>query len=343
MRRKISLVTALLMAALIISSIMCLSGCGIFDSSAGFNVYVKSEGEGVAGVSVQLCDDSVCMTAETDENGVAVFDTKPGEYTAHIMSVPEGYTNDPGREYTGGPGATSIQIILSKAPSVSSQPTSAAAGENPTFGENQPSGENATSGENQPSFGGLTVVETDESSATAEDDFWDAEANYDYQEGTSMYAPLTFTTMDLDNNPVNESIFSPYDVTVVNVFASWCPPCMYEMPEFAETYKELNDKGVGFVGFALFQGETLSDVEQAVEETGVTYPVLYLCPEVDRLLPGAIPCTFFVDRNGNILDITQDERIAVMGHSDDGGFPGGICGSIDKNTLYQFIANRMAR
>ncbi|MCR4722263.1 MAG: prealbumin-like fold domain-containing protein [Eubacteriales bacterium] len=62
-----------------------------------YRVIVKDEmGAGVKGVIVQLCSDQMCIMSETDDNGIAVFKGQPeGTYTVHVLSVPEGYAEDP--------------------------------------------------------------------------------------------------------------------------------------------------------------------------------------------------------------------------------------------------------
>jgi thiol-disulfide isomerase/thioredoxin len=57
---------------------------------------------------------------------------------------------------------------------------------------------------------------------------------------------------------------------VVNFFASWCTPCVTEMPEFDEVYREL-DGAVTFIG--LNYDDRADDALEIVERTGVTYPV----------------------------------------------------------------------
>ena len=46
-------------------------------------------------------------------------------------------------------------------------------------------------------------------------------------------------------------MFSDYDLTLVNVFTTWCSPCVKEIPELQELYKEMKDKGVGVAGVVL--------------------------------------------------------------------------------------------
>lgn len=130
--------------------------------------------------------------------------------------------------------------------------------------------------------------------------------------GTSV-AP--FATQDVNGNTYTQDMFKDYDLTLVNIFTTWCSPCVAEMPELEELYQKMKDKGVGVAGVVLDvlneKGEIVqSDLERArllVERTGVTYPVLL--PDstyFNGRLTGieAFPETFFVDKNGNIVGDT---------------------------------------
>ena len=90
-------------------------------------------------------------------------------------------------------------------------------------------------------------------------------------------------------------------VVVLNFWASWCPPCRFEMPDFEAAWKEYRDQGVVFVGVAVSDSE--EDARSFAEETGVTYPigldgegVTSVAYEVTSL-----PTTVFIDREGRIV------------------------------------------
>lgn len=88
---------------------------------------------------------------------------------------------------------------------------------------------------------------------------------------------------------------------VVNFFASWCPPCVREMPEFQEVFESLDGR-VAFLG--LSQDPTPQDALALVERTGVTYDVGW---DLDLEVYGAtdsiaMPTTAFVSPSGELLD-----------------------------------------
>lgn len=124
-----------------------------------------------------------------------------------------------------------------------------------------------------------------------------------------------FETTDIDGNAYTEKVFSDYDLTLVNIFTTWCSPCVKEIPELQELYKEMKDKGVGVAGVVLdTTDEKGNQDEEAVKKAGILqektkaeYP--FLIPDTTMMngrLQGisAFPETFFVDKDGNIVGDT---------------------------------------
>ncbi len=89
-------------------------------------------------------------------------------------------------------------------------------------------------------------------------------------------------------------------VVVLNFWASWCPPCRWEMPFFETMWQEYRDQGVVFVGIAM--SDTLENVKAFAEEAGVTYPVaLDTTTEIARAYEVlSLPTTFFIGKDGNV-------------------------------------------
>ena len=89
-------------------------------------------------------------------------------------------------------------------------------------------------------------------------------------------------------------------VVVLNFWASWCPPCRWEMPFFETMWQEYRDQGVVFVGIAM--SDTLENVKAFAEEAGVTYPVaLDTTTEISRAYEVlSLPTTFFIGKDGNV-------------------------------------------
>ena len=89
-------------------------------------------------------------------------------------------------------------------------------------------------------------------------------------------------------------------VVVLNFWASWCPPCRWEMPFFENMWQEYRDRDVVFVGIAM--SDTLENASAFAEEAGVTYPIaLDTTNEIVRAYEIlSLPTTFFISKDGFI-------------------------------------------
>ena len=122
----------------------------------------------------------------------------------------------------------------------------------------------------------------------------------------------TFTMEDLEGNTYTQDLFAENELTLVNLFATWCNPCVKEIPELERLHQNLKAQGVGVVGILLDgldrrgnpDPQALEAAKVLAERTGATYP--FLIPDetgMNGRLYGvdAVPETFFVDKNGNYV------------------------------------------
>jgi len=121
-------------------------------------------------------------------------------------------------------------------------------------------------------------------------------------------------TVDIDGKEFSGKDFSDYDLTMVNVFATWCSPCVQEIPDLAEIQKEMKDKGVNIVGVVTDTVDQTGENQEALEKAKLIrerskaeYP--FLIPDKSNFngrLSGiqAFPETFFVDKKGQIVGET---------------------------------------
>ena len=90
-------------------------------------------------------------------------------------------------------------------------------------------------------------------------------------------------------------------VVLVNLWATWCPPCKEEMPAFETYYNKHKDEG--FVIIAVNDGDPTPDVLQFVEDYGLTFPVwldpTYIATE-QAFKTINLPSSFVIDREGVI-------------------------------------------
>ncbi len=114
-----------------------------------------------------------------------------------------------------------------------------------------------------------------------------------------------FTLDTLDGGAVTLSAFRG-QVVVVNLWASWCPPCRAEMPAFQALYEDFAAQGLVVLGV----NTTFQDSEaQAIffaTTFGLTFPIAFdRSGEVARAYGmRALPSTFFVDAQGVIRQVT---------------------------------------
>jgi len=108
-----------------------------------------------------------------------------------------------------------------------------------------------------------------------------------------------FTLQTLDGTTVTLSELKG-QVALINIWATWCPPCRAEMPTIQATYEQYRDQG--FTVLAVDLQEEPSRVAAFMERYQLTFPALL---DVDGKVSSdyrayALPSSFFVDRDGRI-------------------------------------------
>lgn len=103
-------------------------------------------------------------------------------------------------------------------------------------------------------------------------------------------------------------------VVLLNVWATWCGPCVYEIPELQALHTKYGPRGFAVIGASVDEGDP-ADVKAFADEHKMTYPVV-LDPEgkVAGLLDASVlPTTVLIDRNGRIV---WKKIGAIMPHDD---------------------------
>ena len=123
-----------------------------------------------------------------------------------------------------------------------------------------------------------------------------------------------FKTNDLNGNTYTNSIFARSELTMINVWATWCAPCIKELPDL----QRVSDKYAGRMQLfgALFDSSDSGACESALtilEGLNISYPVLKCNAQLKKAMLdpydiNKMPTTLFIDSNGNVVDIVYNSR-----------------------------------
>lgn len=130
------------------------------------------------------------------------------------------------------------------------------------------------------------------------------------QSAADQAETISFEAVDVEGNTVTADVFSETELTMVNVWATYCRPCLQEMPGLGELAGEYESEEFQILGIISdvpesVKPETLELVAELIEKTGADYPHLLLNRSLnDSLLTDvtAVPTTFFIDKDGRVLE-----------------------------------------
>ncbi|WP_312636277.1 rhodanese-like domain-containing protein [Oscillibacter sp.] len=136
--------------------------------------------------------------------------------------------------------------------------------------------------------------------------------NGDYQIVETAGTLSSFAAWDLNGVPVDQRIFADYKLTLINIWATFCGPCLREMPDLGQLSADYADRGVRVVGIVVdvpqtsgaFSPDMVQTARDLVEQTGANY--LHLLPSADLIaakLSGvsSVPETIFVNDKGELV------------------------------------------
>jgi len=126
------------------------------------------------------------------------------------------------------------------------------------------------------------------------------------QQSAEDQAPVRRPDFSLPDLEGNIRANSEWDgkVVIVNFWATWCPPCLKEIPMFIELQEKYGERGLQFVGIAM---DNRHAVRNAVDKMGINYPVLVGDEKAISLAisfgdhVSALPFTAIVDTEGYIV------------------------------------------
>jgi peroxiredoxin len=96
-------------------------------------------------------------------------------------------------------------------------------------------------------------------------------------------------------------------VVVLNYFASWCPPCQTETPQFDSLYRQRKATGVQFIGMDV-KDPSKGAAQSWIKDKGVTFPVVYdesakTAIQLGNVPMAALPSTVVIDKQGRVAAV----------------------------------------
>ncbi|MBR3747599.1 MAG: TlpA family protein disulfide reductase [Selenomonadaceae bacterium] len=115
----------------------------------------------------------------------------------------------------------------------------------------------------------------------------------------------TFNATDLDGKPVTNEIFAAKKITIVNIWGTFCPPCIGEMPELGEMAKNMpaDAQLIGLVCDAESNSPQIQEAKKILRDAGANFVNIVPDENLMRFLNNveAVPTTIFVNSKGEIV------------------------------------------
>ncbi|WP_099189653.1 TlpA family protein disulfide reductase [Tepidibacter mesophilus] len=117
---------------------------------------------------------------------------------------------------------------------------------------------------------------------------------------------IQFETKTIEGDKIESSIFKDYKLTMVNVWATFCGPCISEMPDIQSLYEEVKKEDINVVGIISDTPDDENEVlaKQILDKKGVKYtniiPDKKLSKGILKDISG-VPTTIFIDSKGNMV------------------------------------------
>lgn len=134
-------------------------------------------------------------------------------------------------------------------------------------------------------------------------------AGKDISTDTGEGVLASFSAMDIENNIVSQDIFADSELTMVNIWGTFCSPCVEEMPILAEYHQEYADQGFQVVGIIIdvtdknlaVKQNKLTTAKEIISVTGAGYTHLIPSKSLNSALLvdiQSVPYTIFVNSEG---------------------------------------------
>lgn len=113
---------------------------------------------------------------------------------------------------------------------------------------------------------------------------------------------VPFVAKSMDGEVIDTSRYKG-KILVIDFWATWCGPCIREMPNVVAAYNKFKDKGVEMIGVSLDRRNDAAAIRTVEKRFGMTWPQIYDGGYFDAKLAvensvSAVPCTYIIDRRG---------------------------------------------
>ncbi|MBF8983714.1 TlpA family protein disulfide reductase [Lutibacter sp. B2] len=128
----------------------------------------------------------------------------------------------------------------------------------------------------------------------------------DSSEKMTTYKSIEFKTKTIDGKEIDSRIFKEHKLTMVNIWATFCGPCIGEMPEIQKLYEEVKKENVNIIGIVSDTPDDENEplAKQILDKKGVKYDNIIADEKLkEGILKDVtgVPTTIFVDSKGNIV------------------------------------------
>ncbi len=183
--------------------------------------------------------------------------------------------------------------------------------------QSQQQGQEQSQQQSQQNEQAAETMENGQAAETMENEEQQEIMENEEQQSYAEYAPtgtVSFMNCSMKDLELKDVELADYikdnEVTMLNIWGTFCGPCINEMPDLGELERKYKDQGFEIVGLTCdvadqnggYDEDVIADALDIIDRTEITYPVLACSWQfLSDLGIQAVPTTYFVDSEGNIL------------------------------------------